>query len=96
MTFAAPLRALGLPGTVAVRTYRCGKSNCACHADPSDPHGPYFRRSRQVNGKMVHANLSTDQLAGYRTFFDDALQLRGLLRELSLAMVESNPRWKRR
>jgi len=29
-----------LPGSVAVRNYRCGKDNCACHADPPRLHGP--------------------------------------------------------
>ena len=87
-----------LPGTVAVRSYRCGKSNCACHADPPRLHGPYLQWSRQVDGKTVHANLSEDQLADYQAFFDNARRLRRLIDELetlSLAIVESDPRWKR-
>lgn len=62
-------------------------------------HGPYLQWSRQVDGKTVHANLSEDQLADYQAFFDNARRLRDLLDELealSLAMVESDPRWKRR
>jgi hypothetical protein len=88
-----------LPGTVTVRSYRCGKSNCACHADPPRLHGPYLQWSRQAHGKTVHANLSEDQLADYQAFFDNARRLRDLLEQLealSLAVVESDPRWKQR
>ena len=38
----AELATLGpcLPGSVVVRTGRCGKANCACRADPPRLHGP--------------------------------------------------------
>lgn len=87
-----------LPGKVATRSYRCGKSNCACHADPPKLHGPYLQWSHQANGKTVHANLTEDQLADYQPFFDNARRLRALVEELetlTLTMIESDPRWKR-
>lgn len=87
-----------LPGSVAVRSYRCGKANCACHADPPRLHGPYIQWTRRVEGRTVHANLSEDQLADYQPFFDHASRLRALveqLEELTLALVESDPRWNR-
>ncbi|MGH9071677.1 MAG: DUF6788 family protein [Acidimicrobiales bacterium] len=88
-----------LPGSVAVRSYRCGKANCACHADPPRLHGPYIQWSRRVGGRTVHANLSEDQLADYQPFFDNASRLRALVEQLealTLALVESDSRWDRR
>jgi len=49
---------LALPGSVAVRSYRCGKPNCACHAETSRLHGPYNQWSRRAANKTVHVNLS--------------------------------------
>lgn len=88
-----------LPGSLTKRSYRCGKSNCACHADPPRLHGPYLQWSRQVDGKTTHANLTEDQLADYQPFFDNARRLRALVEELealTLTAVESDPRWKHR
>jgi hypothetical protein len=31
-----------LPGSITERRTRCGRSNCACHADPPRLHGPYW------------------------------------------------------
>jgi len=31
-----------LPGTMARRFMRCGKSNCRCKTDPPALHGPYW------------------------------------------------------
>lgn len=90
---------LVLPGSVAVRSYRCGKAICACHSDPPRLHGPYFQWSRQMRGKTVHANLTPEQFGDYQAFFDNAAQLRKLvaeLEELGVSIVQADPRSKRR
>jgi hypothetical protein len=96
---AAELSGIGLvlPGSVAVRSYRCGKDNCACHAKPPRLHGPYHQWSRRAANKTVHVNLSPDQLADYQGFFDTYRRLRALVDELealSLAVIERDPRLK--
>lgn len=86
---------LVLPGSVTVRSYRCGKDNCACHSDPPRLHGPYSQWSRRVANKTVHVNLDPDQLDDYQAFFDTHRRLRGLIEELealSQAVIERDPR----
>ena len=88
-----------LPGTVVVRSYRCGKTNCACHAEQPRLHGPYIQWSRTVDGKTLHRRMSNEQLADYQTMFDNARKLKALVAELealSLSIIEQDDRWPRR
>ena len=96
---AAELAQIGfaLPGTLTERPMRCGHPSCRCHADPPALHGPYHQWTRKVAGKTVTRFLSDDQLADYGDWFDNQRRLRQLLHqleELSLAIVEADPRWK--
>jgi hypothetical protein len=86
-----------LPGTLTERPMRCGHPSCRCHADPPALHGPYHQWTRKIAGKTVTRFLSDDQLADYGGWFDNQRRLRALLaelEELSLAIVEADPRWK--
>ncbi len=83
-----------LPGTLIVEAQRCGKTNCACHADPPRLHGPYARWTRKIDNKTVTRNLSDDELSEYEPYFENAKKLRALLaelQELTLAMVDPEP-----
>jgi len=96
---AAAIAEIGfaLPGTLTERPMRCGHPSCRCHADPPALHGPYHQWTRKVAGKTVTRFLSDDQLADYSGWFDNQRRLRALLaelEELSLAIVEADPRWK--
>lgn len=85
-----------LPGSVVVRSYRCGKANCACHGEPPRLHGPYIQWSRSVGGKTLHRRMSEEQFADYQEFFDNARRLKALVAEieaLSLSIVEEDDRW---
>jgi len=95
----AELAALGpcLPGSVVVRTGRCGKAACSCHHDPPRLHGPFRSWTRKVAGKTVTRLLSEDQLAAYQSLFDNHRRLKTLvheLEELSLAIIERDRRRK--
>jgi len=72
--FTAQLTGLdyALPGTLARRFMRCGKTNCRCKADPPTLHGPYLHWTRTVAGKTVTRSLTPDQ----------ARRIRDLLGEL--------------
>ncbi len=90
---------LALPGSVEVRSTRCGKANCRCKADPAQLHGPYIVWTRKVDQKTVTRVLSSDQLEDYRPLFDNARRLRELVTELqglTLEIIESDDRWRSR
>lgn len=78
-----------LPGSVVVRRMRCGKSGCACAADPPALHGPYNQWTRTEGGKTVTRYLSDDQLARYQSWFDNARRLKDLVAKLEVASVHA-------
>lgn len=97
---AARLATIGfvLPGSIAVRSYRCGKHPCRCHANPPVLHGPYHQWTRQANGRTIHTNLTPEQHDDYQPYFDEAKRLRTLVYELehlTLTVVQQDPRTKR-
>ena len=82
-----------LPGSLIERTIACGKSGCRCQADPPRLHGPYHQWTRKIAGKTVTRNLTDEQAATYRPWFDNARRLRELTAELetlSLRIFERN------
>jgi hypothetical protein len=88
-----------LPGTVTHRHARCGKSNCRCHAEPPQLHGPYISWTRKVNNKTVTRVLTDEQLRDYQPWFDNARRLRELLTQLealSLEIIDNDDRWGRK
>jgi hypothetical protein len=96
LPFAATRKALAeamaeldaaLPGSVVVRSMRCGKSRCACKADPPVLHGPYIQWTRTVNGKTRTRFLSEEQLARYQPWFDNTRRIKDLLAKLEIASV---------
>lgn len=96
----AELASLGpcLPGSVVVRTGRCGKAACSCRADPPRLHGPFRSWTRKVASKTVTRLLSEEQLGDYEVLFENHRRLKQLVRELeelSLAIVDADPRWER-
>lgn len=78
-----------LPGTLTVRTYRCGKRVCRCHTDPAARHGPYAEWTRKINGKTVTRRLTDTELAAYQPLFDNAKRLRTLVAELQALTLEA-------
>jgi hypothetical protein len=87
-----------LPGSVVVRTGRCGKAACKCRADPPVLHGPFRSWTRKVANKTVTRLLSEEQLSDYQELFDNHRRLKALvheLEELSLTIVDADPRSKR-
>ena len=95
---AAELASIGpsLPGSVTTRLGPCGKEACACKADPPRLHGPYHSWTRKVAAKTVTRHLSNEQLEEFQPYLDNHRRLRVLVAELealTLAMVESDPRF---
>lgn len=87
-----------LPGTLTQRMTRCGQTNCRCHADPPQLHGPYNQWTRKINGKTVTRILTDQQLSDYQPWFDNQRRLRALITELetlSQHIADNDPRFKR-
>lgn len=86
-----------LPGTINIATNRCGKPNCACHADPPRLHGPYITWTRKVAGKTVTRRLTPEQLERYQPWLENTGRLRQLISEieaLSLQAAEQAEGWQ--
>ncbi|HTT55454.1 MAG TPA: DUF6788 family protein, partial [Streptosporangiaceae bacterium] len=88
-----------LPGSITVRRTRCGRRNCACHADPPRLHGPYWQWTRKIAAKTTGRWLSADQHRDYQAWVDNDRRLRELLARLEAlgaAAFDADPRWERR
>jgi hypothetical protein len=88
-----------LPGSIVMRSTRCGNRGCRCRGEPPQLHGPYATWTRKVANKTVTKTLSGDQVERYRPWFDNARRLRELLRELealSLQTVDRAEGWGRK
>ena len=68
-----------LKGTVLKRMMKCGQSNCACHRDPSQRHGPYFEWTYKVKGKTVNVKLSPQAAPLYQAATKQHRQLKAAL-----------------
>src|SRR6266566_9560289 len=71
-----------LPGSITERRTRCGRPNCACHADPPRLHGPYWQWTRKVAAKTIGRWLSDEQHHDYQTWIGNDRRLRELLGQL--------------
>lgn len=88
-----------LPGSLTERYFSCTHAGCHCHAHPPVLHGPYVQWSRKVAGKTTSRTLSPEQVADYQEWFENERRLRALVHELedlSLSVVEADPRTPRR
>ena len=87
-----------LPGSITERRTRCGRRNCACHADPPRLHGPYWQWTRKIAAKTAGRWLSADQRSDYTPWIDNDRRLRELLTRLEAlgaAAFNAGPRWER-
>src|SRR5689334_25123717 len=84
-----------LPGSITERRTRCGRENCACHADPPRLHGPYWQWTRKIAARTVCRWLSPAQREDYQAWIDNDRKLRDLLaqlEELGAAALDADPR----
>lgn len=88
---AAQLAAIGYiaSGSLAQRYNRCGKSNCACHADTPRLHGPYWQWTAKVDGKTVNKRLSEREARLYLEWIDNDRKARSLLTQMRAIGAEA-------
>ena len=88
-----------LPGSILERRTRCGRANCACHADTPKLHGPYWQWTRKVANKTVGRWLSEAQRDDYASWVDNDRRMRellGRLEALGAMALEADERSVRR
>lgn len=76
-----------LPGSLVVRTLRCGRRNCACHQDPLKLHGPYVQWSYSYRGKRVARWLTAEQADRLRAQVERGRRIKELTAELDAAEI---------
>lgn len=77
-----------LPGSIGERRTRCGQAGCACQADPSRRHGPYWHWTRKVAGKTVGRYLAKEEAVACRGWIANDRRLRELLARLEALGIE--------
>jgi hypothetical protein len=78
-----------LPGSIQERLTRCGRTGCACQADPPHPHGPYWQWTRKLNKKTISRWLSARHAADYQHWIDNDRRIRELLARLEAIGIAS-------
>jgi len=66
-------------GSVTRRYTYCATPGCRCHADPPQPHGPYYQWTTKVNGKTVTRRLSAGEAKLYKEWIDNDRKMRRLI-----------------
>jgi hypothetical protein len=81
---AAQLPRIGLihSGSITRRYTRCGTPGCKCHADPPQPHGPYYQWTAKINGKTVTRRLTKTQASLYQEWIDNDRELRRIIQQM--------------
>ena len=81
---AAQIATIGLihSGSLTTRYTHCATPGCKCHADPPQPHGPYYQWTAKVNGKTVTRRLNQTEAELYQEWIDNDRQLRALIQQM--------------
>ena len=69
-------------GSITRRYTRCGTPGCRCHAEPPQPHGPYYQWTAKVDGKTVTRRLTETEARLYQEWIDNDRQLRALIGQM--------------
>jgi Family of unknown function (DUF6788) len=77
-------------GSLALRHNRCGKPNCACHADPPRLHGPYWQWTAKVDNKTVNKRLSEREAKLYQQWIANDRKARSLLAEMRAIAAQAS------
>jgi hypothetical protein len=90
---AAQLPTIGMihSGSVTRRYTRCQTPGCKCHADPPQPHGPYYQWTAKVNGKTVTRRITQREADLYQEWIANDRQLRHItdqMRQIAAKVAE--------
>jgi len=72
-----------LSGSVQNRFFECSRpSNCRCHDDPANRHGPYRYWTRKQNGKTVSVSLDDEHFALVQHCIENGRAIERLLKQM--------------
>lgn len=69
-------------GSVVLRHTYCRTPGCRCHADPPQPHGPYWQWTRYRSGRTITRRLTERQAALYQEWTANRRRLAELIAEM--------------
>jgi hypothetical protein len=69
-------------GSVVLRHTYCRTPGCRCHADPPQPHGPYWQWTRYDSGRTITRRLTPPQAALYQEWIANRRRLAGIVAEM--------------
>src|SRR5215471_7363020 len=69
-------------GSVVLRHTTCRTPGCRCHADPPQPHGPYWQWTRYDSGKTITRRLTESQARLYQEWIANRRRLAGIIAEM--------------
>jgi len=69
-------------GSVVLRHTTCRTPGCRCHADPPQPHGPYWQWTRYDSGKTITRRLTEPQARLYQEWIANRRRLAGIIAEM--------------
>jgi hypothetical protein len=69
-------------GSVVLRHTTCRTPGCRCHADPPQPHGPYWQWTRYDSGKTITRRLTEPQARLYQEWVANRRRLAGIIAEM--------------
>lgn len=77
------------PGTLVSRHTYCQTPGCRCHAEPPQPHGPYWQWTRYESGKTVTRRLTERQARIYQEWMANRRRLAEIVAELEKLGAEA-------
>jgi hypothetical protein len=69
-------------GSVVRRHTYCRTPGCRCHADPPQPHGPYWQWTRYDSGRTTTRRLTEPQAALYQEWIANRRRLTDIIAEM--------------
>jgi hypothetical protein len=69
-------------GSVVLRHTYCRTPGCRCHADPPQPHGPYWQWTRYDSGKTITRRLTEPQARLYQEWIVNRRRLADIVAEM--------------
>lgn len=88
---AAEVAGLGFVavGSLVQRRTFCTHPGCRCHADPPQPHGPYYQLTRKVAKKTVTRRLSAAEAERYTEWLANGRRLRQIVTKMEQVSAEA-------